>query len=399
MILRLLSLGTGLTPEVRESQSAIESAFKHILDEEHTFKNFENENDFLAELSDAIATDHMIVLACEPALYPAFKTFVCKSFKLKCRPNKVILKRIGEKHPELDEEIVSAQALIPLTATPLLSQDGIYSGFAVKAKKQLLIVMALDDKRIDHVINRGLQPYVRANMDMSALIADPLQDVEQEKAAVKVTEEKKPSGALYDVKLIRNTVKNLSSKGLSVAVANTKTVDFLGNISTTSVDLSKTVFVSPYFSEKGELSGREYAVDLAKGALLNSSNSVGAAITKVFSAPLDDGSVQLFMYVCIADKENANVAKLTAEPGETPPQLIYKAIEELFKMLNLWSDTGYAMPQFTDESIVRENKAAKESDDKNKKICIITSSILALSSIISLIISFTLTDIYGVMPI
>lgn len=399
MILRLLSLGTGLNPEVRESQSAIESAFRHILDEEYTFKSFENENDFLAELSEAIANDHMIVLGCEPALYPAFKTFVCKSFKLKCKPNKAILKRVAEKHPELDEEVVSSQALIPSNSTPLLSQDGIYSGFAVKAKKQLLMVVALDDKRIDHVINRGLQPYVRANMDMSALIADPLQDVEQEKAAVKVTEEKKPEGALYDVQLIKSTVKKLAGKGLSVAVANTKTVDFLANISTTSVDLSKTVFVSPYFSEKGELSGRDYAVDLAKGALVNSSNSVGAAITKVFSVPMDDGTVQLFMYVCIADKENANVAKLTADPGETPPQLIYKAIEELFKMLNLWSDTGYAMPQFTDESVVRKNKAAKEADSKNKKIQIITSSILAASAVVSVIVSVAAANIYGVISV
>ncbi len=397
MILRLLSLGTGLTPEVRDSQAAIEGAFRQILDEQHTFKSFENENDFLAELSESIANDHMVVLCCEPALYPAFKTFVCKSFKMKCKPNKAILKRVTEKHPELDEAIVSAQALIPATATPLLSQDGIYSGFAVKAKKQLLIVMPLDDKRIDHIINRGLHPYVRANMDMSALIADPLQDVAQE-ASVKVQENKKPVGALYDVQLIKSTVKKLASRGLSVAVANTKTVDFLGNISTTSVDLSKTIFVSPYFSEKGEFSGREYAVDLAKGALLNSSNSVGAAITKVFSAPLEDGSLQLFMYVCIADVQTANVAKLEAEPGETPPQLIYKAIEELFKMLDLWADTGYAAPQFTDESVVRENKAANEADAKNKKIRIITSAILAASMAISAGVSILADNIYGLLP-
>lgn len=396
MILRLLSLGTGLTPEVRDSQAAIEGAFRQILDEPYSFKGFENENDFLAELSEAIATDHMIVLATEPALYPAFKNFVCKSFKLKCKQNKAILKRVTEKHPELDEAVVSSQALIPATATPLLSQDGIYSGFAVKAKKQLLIVLPLDDKRIDHIINRGLHPYVRANMDMSALIADPLADIDAEKA-IKPKEQKKPAGALYDVQLIKSTVKKLSARGLSVAVANTKTVDFLGNISTTSVDLSKTVFVSPYFSEKGELSGREYAVDLAKGALVNSSNSVGGAITKVFSAPLEDGSIQLFMYVCIADVQNATVAKLTAEPGETPPQLIYKAIEELFKMLNLWADTGYANPQFTDESVVRENKAAEEADKKNKTIQIITSALLAASVAVSIAVSFLADNIYGLI--
>ena len=381
MILRLLSLGTELTAGVRESQTAVESAFGHILDEKYTFNYFQNEKDFLEELSNALESDHMIVLGSEPILYNAFKTFVCKSFQLKCRPNKTILKRISELHPELDEATINAQAQIPTNATPLLSEDGIYSGFAVKSKRQLLIVLPLDDKRVDYIINRGIQPYVRANMDMSVLIADPLKDIDEGKAI-----QPKKNGALYDVQLIKATVKKLGERRLTVAVANTKTVDFLGNISTTSVDLSKTIFISPYISEKGDLSGREYAVNLAKGALVNSSNSVGASITKVFSAPGDDGTPQLFMYVCVADMENANVAKLIAEDGETPPQLIYKAIEELFKMLNLWADTGYAMPQFTDESIVRDTKVADESDKKNRKIQIITGALIAASFALSAVV-------------
>ena len=145
------------------------------------------------------------------------------------------------------------------------------------------------------------------------------------------------------------------------------------------------------------MSAREYAIHLANGALLNSSNSVGAAITKVFSIPNDDGTTQYFMYVCIADKENANVAKLIAEPEDTPPMLIYKAVEELFKMLSLWSDTGYAMPQFTDDKVVKKNIEAHESDEKIQKMKIAVSAIIAGAAIASTLISVFVQNVYGVL--
>lgn len=389
-------MGAEVTPSIRESQLAIESAFKSVLDDDFSFKNFSNEKIFLSELSNAVAESKIVVLCADPSLYKAFKTFVANAFNLKMKANKTISKAIISSHPELDDEAVSEQALIPAGASPLVSEDGLYSGYGIKAKKQLLIVLPLDDKRIDYIINAGLYPFVRANMDMSVFNeSDPLKDVTKPDFIERPKKSK--TSSMYDVQIIKETVKKLSSKGLTVAVANTKTVDFLGNISTTSVDLSKVVFISDYTCEKGDMSAREYAIHLANGALLNSSNSVGAAITKVFSIPNDDGTTQYFMYVCIADKENANVAKLIAEPEDTPPMLIYKAVEELFKMLSLWSDTGYAMPQFTDDKVVKKNIEAHESDEKIQKMKIAVSAIIAGAAIASTLISVFVQNVYGVL--
>lgn len=389
-------MGAEVTPSIRESQLAIESAFKSVLDDDFSFKNFSNEKIFLSELSNAVAESKIVVLCADPSLYKAFKTFVANAFNLKMKANKTISKAIISSHPELDDEAVFEQALIPAGASPLVSEDGLYSGYGIKAKKQLLIVLPLDDKRIDYIINAGLYPFVRANMDMSVFNeSDPLKDVTKPDFIERPKKSK--TSSMYDVQIIKDTVKKLSSKGLTVAVANTKTVDFLGNISTSSVDLSKVVFISDYTCEKGDMSAREYAIHLANGALLNSSNSVGAAITKVFSIPNDDGTTQYFMYVCIADKENANVAKLIAEPDDTPPMLIYKAVEELFKMLSLWSDTGYAMPQFTDDKVVKKNIEAHESDEKIQKMKIAVSAIIAGAAIASTLISVFVQNVYGVL--
>lgn len=396
MVLSLFALSADMTQAIKESEVAIENAFKQILDEQYDFRNFTNEKAFLAELSTAVASDSIIVACAEPAYYKAFKSFVCNAFNLKCKPSKKISGLIQFVHPELSDDFIAEQASIPVSAIPLVTQDGLYSGFGIKAKKQLLIVLPLDDKRIDYIINNGFFTFIRENMDMSVLTADPLSGMTEEDSSLANRATTRKEGQLYDALLIKQSVKKLKSKGLTVALANTKTVDFISDISTSAIDLSKVVFVSAYAVEKGEMSAREYAINLAKGALATSANNVGGAITKVFAMPDENGVQQYFMYACIADAENANVAKLTAEPGETPPQLIYRAVEELFRMLLAWADTGYAVPQNADVSVVRPTATAK-ADPSLSKMKILVGALIGLGSVISVILSFVVNNIYGVM--
>ena len=397
MKLSLFSLGAEETIAIKESQVAIENAFRQILDEPYQFTNFTNEKLFLTELSTAVARDSMIVAAAEPQYFKAFKAFICNAFQLKCKPSKTITNLIQFVHPELTDDVIEEHSNIPSGATPLVTQDGLYSGFGIKAKNQLLMVLPLDDKRIDYIINNSLMQFVRENMDMSILTSDPLSGMEDVESPLAARESVRRSGELYDRQLIAATVQKLREKGLTVAIANTKTVDFIGNISTTAVDLSEVFFVSGYSTEKGEMSAREFAVNLARGALLNSKNSIGATVTKVFSITDEKGKQQFFMYACIADGENANVAKLTAEEDETPPQLIYRAVEELFRMLNVWAETGYAVPQSGDIYVVRPANVTKKDVSFLNKMRIAVGAIIAAGSMASILISLIANNVYGVL--
>ncbi len=403
MILSLFSLCPEVTASIKESQIAIENAFAGILDEKYEFKNYSSEKLFLSDFATAIAEDSIIVATAEPAYYLAFKNFICNAFQMKCKPNKNISSWIIENHPEMLDDEVEPHSNIPVNATPLLSQDGINSGFGLKVKKQLLIVLPLDVRRIDQIINAALLSYVRSNMDLSVLATDPLRGMTEDMSglaraeAAETVVRQETRAELYDTLLISECVNKLRANGLTVSLANTKTVDFIGNISKTAVDLGGVVFISPYLVEKGEMTSRDYAVNLAKGALINSKNSIGAAITKVFSTTTENGQNQYFMYVCIADAENANVAKLIAEPGETPPQLIYRACEELFRMLNLWMNTGYAAPQYGETPVIRPDDVVLKDNPKLNKLKIVVSAIIGAGSLISILLSFLVQNIYGVL--
>ncbi len=107
MVLSLFSMGAEVTPSIRESQLAIESAFKSVLDDAFSFKNFSNEKIFLSELSNAVAESKIVVLCADPSLYKAFKTFVANAFNLKMKANKTISKAIISSDTTLDDDAVS----------------------------------------------------------------------------------------------------------------------------------------------------------------------------------------------------------------------------------------------------------------------------------------------------
>ena len=170
---------------------------------------------------------------------------------------------------------------------------------------------------------------------------------------------------------------------------------------------SSLVFLSPYTFAKNDMKADEYAVKLAKGAFDTSEASLGASLTKVYAKTNEDGTKSYYMYASISDGKTANQAKIRAKPGDTPPQLIYKSIEVLFRMMDLWSGTGYAEPQYTTEAVVDEDFAAehaavdaegnpvKDAGDKRKSTQkTVATALIGASAIGSAVISLLANNLY-----
>jgi hypothetical protein len=421
MDIKLMCLGNEVSSAMAKAQKSIENDFKAVFDGEFKFTNYGSEKEFINALSGAIETEDVLVLACQPELYTAFKSFVANAFTFKARPVKAIQRLIQESAPAVSSETVLNHSLIPVDADAILSQDGLYSGYAVNADDQILIVLPLDPSRIDFILEDGLFPYLRDTLDIGEFVDDPLKGItgeadgvavgaaaaaRAEEAAVEETPAEPVKKGPYDVDYLNDVIAKLRSKGLTVAVATTKTVDFLKSISET-VNMDRVIFLSPYTFAKGDMKADEYAVKLAKGAFDTSEASLGASLTKVYAKTNEDGTKSYYMYASISDGKTANQAKIRAKPGDTPPQLIYKSIEVLFRMMDLWSDTGYAEPQYTTEAVVDEDFAAehaavdadgnpvKDAGDKRKSTQkTVATALIGASAIGSAVISLLANNLY-----
>lgn len=415
MDIKLLNLGNEISVDMAKAQKAIENDFQAVFEGNFKFTNYGSEKEFIQALSGAIESEDLLVLTCQPELYVAFKSFVASAFSFKARPVKAVQRLISEAAPAVSSETALNHSLVPVDGTALLSQDGLYSGYAVNADDQILVVLPLDASRIDYLLEDGLFPYLRDTLDIGEFTDDPLKGVAGNTAvgaaAAARAETAEPEEAPvkkgpYDADYLTEVITGLRNKGLTVAVATTKTVDFLKSISE-SVNMDRVIFLSPYSFAKNDMKADEYAVKLAKGAFDTSEASLGASLTKVYAKANEDGSRSYYMYASISDGKTANQAKVTAKPGDTPPQLIYKAIEVLFRMMDLWSKTGYAEPQYTEEAVVNEDFTAehqeaaedgtpvKDAGDKRKTAQkTVATALIGASAIGSAVISLLANNLY-----
>lgn len=418
MDIKLMCLGNEVSVAMANAQKAIENDFASVFDGNFKFTNYGSEKEFVQALSTAIENEDILVLACQPELYTAFKSFVASAFSFKARPVKAVQRLIQECAPQVSSETVLNHSLLPVDSSAILSQDGLYSGYVVNADDQLLVVLPLDASRIDYLLEDGLFPYLRDNLDIGEFVDDPLKGVAGDGVAVgaaaaaraEASEGDAPAAAApkapYDADAMNEVIESLRAKGLTVAVATTKTVDFLKSISE-SVNMDRVIFLSPYSFAKEDMKADEYAVKLAKGAFDTSEASLGASLTKVYAKTNEDGSKSYYMYASISDGKTANQAKVTAKPGDTPPQLIYKTIDVLFRMMGLWSNTGYAEPQYTEEAVVDEDFDAEHAPVDESGVCVkdagdkrkaaqktVATALIGASAIGSAVISLLANNLY-----
>ena len=395
MVVKLMSLGLETTPQIIEAQGMIESAFEKHLECSEKFKQYNSEKLFLTELSKAVTQDDVIVLSAEAELFAPFKSFVAKAFQLKKRQNRQISKLIKSSCPEIktDIEMLEAQSTIPVGAVPLLSHDGLHSGFAIKSNNQIVIVLPLDTERLGTILHTDLEQYLSQTLSNIAEISQQEEEKQEPKQEPKQEEKKQP----YDEELIKDTVQKLAEKQLSFSLAETKTLDFFASILSSISDFTQVVLISDYSAEKGQMPPREYAINLARGAKERLDTPLGASLTKVFITDKEDGTKEMFLYVCIADDQQANAIKMFAKQGETPPQLIFSAIDELFKMVSLWISTDSVLPSPLDPKKEEIQKAEEKVEVKNRnKLKIMVAIMLALSIVASVVVASMFDDIYNI---
>ncbi len=362
MKLSLLNLGVELTQEMTAAQNIIVAAFKRSLgspEEVKSFQNYDTEAKFMDALGEALDYSDVVVLTVDPDLFPAFKKYLAAAFNLKMRVSKPLNKLLQQTFPDMLPDVMTELATLPSDADALLSEDAISSGFAVKSNKQIMVVLPLDDTRMNFLMQDSVLPYLRDHMNISVFLEN--QQEEQKKVSPIFKKKEEPeelaeetpvispltSGLPINEGFVTNVVNKLKIAGKTVAIANTKTVDFLKNVAAV-VDMQDVVLLSPHTLEKGALSAEDYAIQLAKTTFDKTESNLGVVLSKVYAKSNDEGKKNYHVYVCISDGKTANEAKVPAFEGDTPLQLVYRSIEVLFQMIEAWLDEGKTEPNPTE---------------------------------------------------
>ena len=263
-----------------------------------------------SSLSDAFSNSDMVVVGLEPSVYCKSKLAILRAMHVKTQLNEQLRTLIGEAD-DMTAYQLSMHCAMPVNAEIFATEDGLYSGFALQSGKQHFVMLTLDKLRLEPVVENGIRPLL-------------------EKLA---PEQSQKTVAVPDANLAEKAGEMLREKGMKVYFAGTPSCEMVKSLCNEEIENGTFIFTS-YTAQRGDEAPRSYIADLARYAIPQGENALGAAVSNVFTgASQETGEQKYNVYVAVADTSASRVLRFVSQTGETPEELITAAIEMLMEMI------------------------------------------------------------------
>lgn len=308
MKVRLLSLNTEKNMPFARFQARVISSLKAYSEGNETFVHYEKLRNLFEGFQDAIQNDDIIVIAVDKKHYFKLKNAISQAFEVENTYSPAVLNML-ENNDGLSDEQRKDFSSFPEPATVFLSKDGLYSGFGIDNGEKFIIVIPIDDDRINIILRNGVAPYLANGIGGEAeSILSEAQRFDNEKT--------------------ETAISRLWETGSVVAVNGTANAEVLKNLGEAVEHFSDVVVFTPYVEDKGEVNATEYAAQLARVSLDLSAANIGASISDIYET-------EESKYICIAvaNDENATVRKLYMDDGETEEAFVESVAAELFELI------------------------------------------------------------------
>lgn len=308
MKVRLLALNAEKNISFARFQARIVGSIKNYANGNETFEHYEKMRDLFDSFGDALQNNDLIVIAVDEKRYFKLKKAVSQAFDVDLVQMPSVLNML-ENNEELTDEQRRDFSTFPEPATVFLSKDGMYSGFGIDNGEKFIVILPIDNDRINLILRNGVSPYLAKGLGAGdGEILSEAQHFDNEKVEI--------------------AISRLLESDSVVAINSTANSEVLKSLGDGIEHFSDVVIFTPYVEDKGEVNVTEYAAQLARVSLDLSAANLGASISDVYEA---EGS----KYICIsvASGESATVRKLYLEDGETEEAFIESAAAELFELI------------------------------------------------------------------
>ena len=313
---------------IQHAQHTIAGSVDSVCPQAARFEAFTDAKEMLQALSASFSRSKVVTVCADTSRFLYLKKVLFQALSLESEVSGAVTAVIRSFGDDIAPETADAHALVPKGASVFISDDGLFSGFAVQSGKQHLIVLPLDLERLDSIIDNGFSAYIKTTLDAAEM--PPVLPADTDNASA--------------------IAARLIAQGFSAAVAATKSAELI-KIKIMPLSGWENAFRFVVCDEdKKEMTQKEYIANLALQARDRAGCSVGAAISNVFTDQKEENS--LFVLVTVADSLRARVAKVYAQPGETPRQLALAAVDTLVGMLGEYAEAeGFnGFPMNTEET-------------------------------------------------
>lgn len=350
-----------------QTENIVFSAAESIGLKKEDCLTYSNAREFFFKLANLPEEESLVILAVDNEFFVNAKRMVCSVLSIKCEENQLITDLCKP-----DAENLDVHSSMPVDGVIFPTEDGLFSGFAIKTDHFHLAFLPLDPERTAECLEpfkKFLKGFTQSDDNSNTHTVPP-----------EIPEMPEPSGDPLETAFGKlQAILSARELGTSICVppAGEKICSRLPEYEKTDF------FVSPL--KRGSNSPKTYAALLAKEAAERSSSNIGAGITRAFKTS-DNGKDEFFIIVAVADSEYAKIKKIYAAPQETAASLTQRAVETAFAMLGEYitsKDSSVPTVSSTVSSGTTTDTHKKSSSSKNKKMLIagICAAVIVIAAI------------------
>ena len=361
MKVRLLSLNLDKAMPFVRFQARVTSSIKNYANGDEEFIHCNNLRGLFDKLQDALAEDELILIAVDTRNYGRLKTALGQAFETEMVYNPSVLNML-ESNESVSEDERKEFSLFPEPATVFLSKDGLYSGFGMGNGEQAIIVLPIDNERINLILRNGLIPYLEREFE-------------------DVARNTNTETQLFDNEKVQIAVDRLLENKSIVAIDDNKNAEILHSCGDQISRFDDVFVFTSSVEDQGEVNPTEYAANKARVSLSLSAANLGASISEIYTA--DD---QKFICIAVADDDSALVRKLFIEEGETESQFIENCSYELIELIGEKAAGIQSVGiEITDNTAVIPDEERKEPTKKSLVFVIALGLIVIAAAVFAVI--------------
>ncbi len=342
---------------------------------EENIERYASYDDLLEALIPALEDGEHIIVAAENNDYNLVKRAVVGKIGYgelsSSEIAEAIAKNTSDSLADLD---ISGHSLIMHGAIPLLSEDGLYSGFTLQAFSGRLTVLPLDFMRIDTVLTA-----------LKERVIDREEQLQQQGVENEII---MPD---YDlVPAVSDMVKALSGEEKTIALVTGEASMWVYNLYDEIdylTDTVKFIEISDEETDDAATAESESAVVIrqAKEAMLSVGTDFGGAVSDIYSTENEEGDTSYFVYAALVDGENAKAKKINISDPDKLGIILPHALTLLCDMVvkKLEAEKRASAPA------VPQKPASKKPD---KKMIAIAAAVILVALIAPIIIVFGFLD-------
>lgn len=334
--------------------------------EQANCKNFNDAENFFRCLSEILKNDSQVILAVDTEVFLTTKKLLCSVLSLNCVSNGIISELTAPDSPDRE-----SHCLVPENAEIFPTEDGLFSGFAVKKENRSIIFLPLDNKRTSQCID-SFYNFLNGTAET----------------------EQVPENTDNDLTTIMNSISEsavdacriLKDMGFKAALSVSPAAEKLYNL----LPSMEEIKFFPSCLERKNITPKNHAANLAKEAAERSGAKIGASITNAFKVQGNEES-KVFICVAVADNEAAKVKKIYAQPDESPLALTACALNSVLDMIKGQAVRG--------KTILIEESSKEASDlspsvEKRTRKKLLISTICAGAAALALCLGIAVSGIF-----